>query len=240
MGFLDRMISDLIQDNTGINARRMVRKIGGGKILALGGAALAAGVLAEKKGLFKQGGQPATAAPAPPPPPLPGAAASPPPTPGATPPPPPPVPGSSAPPPPPVPGAPTEAVTDTGAEEAELPQELTYAIVRTMVGAALADGNLAPEEKSIIQKHLGDSGLSEDQTRQIHSDLVLPPSPDELAAMAPGAEAREALYRFGAVVVLADGHASDLERRGLDRLAAAFELSDETKASLETEIFEQE
>ena len=55
MGFLDKMISDLIQDNTGINARRMVRKIGGGKLLALGGAALAAGVLAEKKGMF--GGQ---------------------------------------------------------------------------------------------------------------------------------------------------------------------------------------
>ena len=247
MGFLDRMISDLIQDNTGINARRMVRKVGGGKILALGGAALAAGVLAEKKGLFRQGGQqggqqsgqssgqPATPAHAPPPPPLPGAAATSPP--GAVPP-PPPVPGSSVP-PPPVPGASTQPAADTGAEEDELPQELTYAIVRTMVAAALSDGNLASEEKSIIQKHLGDSGLSEEQTRQIHSDLVLPPSPDELAAMAAGAEAREALYRFGAVIVLADGDASDLERWWLDRLAAAFELSEEAKATLEKEILEQ-
>ncbi len=244
MGFLDRMISDLIQDNTGINARRMVRKIGGGKMLALGGAALAAGIFAEKQGMFGKGSQSAGApalqpgAPPPgaPPPPLPGQPAAPPP----------PLPGSSpvagapapatAPPPPPIPGAAAEpdAAPDAGDEP---PQEVTYAVVRTMVAAALADGHLAPEEKAIIQKHLGESGLSEAQTSQIHQDLVLPPSPDELAALAGDAEAREALYRFGALVVLADQKASDLERGWLERLAAAFELGDDRKAALEAEIF---
>ncbi len=239
MGFLDRMISDLIQDNTGINARRLVRKIGGGKIVALGGAALAAAALAEKKG-FSFGSQTA-ASPPPPVPQAPGA------TPSATPPPPPlPSPGGgAAPPPPPVPGttAPVAAtpadgaVTDGKAADDELPQQVTYAIVRTMVGAALADGHLAPEEKAIIQKHLGDSGLSEEQTKQIHQDLVLPPSLEELAAMAPDAQDRETLYRFAALVVLADQQASDLERRWLERLAAAFELTAERKEALEAEIF---
>lgn len=239
MGFLDRMISDLIQDNTGINARRLVRKIGGGKILAMGGAAIAASVLAEKHGMFGRGGAGATAqpaappaSPAAPPPPIPGAAAAPPP---------PPIPAgptAAAPPPPPVPGpaAETTAPADEAASD-DLPLETTYAIVRTMVAAALADGNLAPEEKAIIQKHLGESGFSEAQTRQIHQDLVLPPSLDELAALAPAAEAREALYRFAALVVLADQQVSDLERRWLDRLAGTFGFSDDRKAALEAEIF---
>ena len=72
----------------------------------------------------------------------------------------------------------------------ELPPEVTYAVVRTMVAAALADGHLAPEEKAIIQKHLGESGLSEAQTAQVHQDLVLPPGPAELAALAGDAEAQ--------------------------------------------------
>lgn len=241
MGFLDRMISDLIQDNTGINARRLVRRIGGGKIVALGGAALAAAALAEKKGFSGFGGgaaQPPGVAPqapatgTPPPPPVPGSAGAAPPQP----PPPPPIPGAAAPPTAP-PTAPPEAAPEDASADDELPPELTYAIVRTMVGAALADGQLSPDEKAIIQKHLGDSGLSPEQTQQIHQDLVLPPSPDELAALAPAAEAREILFRFAALVVLADQEASDLERRWLDRLASAFELPEDRKAALETEIF---
>ncbi len=253
MGFLDRMISDLIQDNTGINARRLVRKIGGGKILAMGGAAIAASVLAEKHGMFPgqqtttPPGAPATGAPAGPPPTvpvgqtLPGQSASP------GPPPPPPIPGSQPPPPqpavppPPVPGAVPAAPAPTAeVADDELPPELTYAIVRTMVAAALADGHLASEEKAMVQKHLGDSGLSEEQTSQIHKDLVLPPSPTELAALTEDRSGREMLYRFGALVVLADQRTSELERGWLERLASAFEFDAERKAELEAEIFSTE
>ena len=106
-----------------------------------------------------------------------------------------------------------------------------------MVAAALADGRMAPEEKELIHRHLGESGLGEEQVRQIHQDLVLPPSPEELAALAPAAEAREALYRFAALVVLADRETSDLERRWLERLAAAFEIDAERRSVLEAEIF---
>lgn len=238
MGFLDRMISDLIQDNTGINARRLVRKIGGGKILAMGGAALAAGMFAEKQGMFGQGapGGQGVPAPAAPPPPIPGQQSPPGP--------PPPLPGQQPssgiqPPPLPVPEAIPE-VAKADAPDDELPPELTYAIVRTMVGAALADSQLAAEEKAIIQKHLGESGLSEEQISQIHKDLVLPPSPQELAALTDDGPSREVLYRFGALVVLADQETSDLERGWLERLAAAFELDAARKAALEAEIFPSE
>lgn len=48
---------------------------------------------------------------------------------------------------------------------------------------------------------------------------------------------REAVYRCAAVVILADGAVGTLERGWLDHLAAAFELDDERKTTLETEVF---
>ncbi|MCP4661707.1 MAG: tellurite resistance TerB family protein [bacterium] len=239
MGFLDGLVSDLVGDVAGVNPRRLVRMVGGKNILMMGaGAALGGGLAAAlSKG---QGGaaQPvstfAGSQPGVPPSQVPGTGYPPPPPPGAaqTMPPPPPGAAQTAPPPPPPPATAEEA-TD------EPPPETTYAIVRTMVAAALADGHLAPEEKAIIQKHLGKSGLGEDQIRQIHQDLVLPPSTAELAALAPGAEAREALYRFGALIVLADRQTSDLERGWLSRLASALELPAERVAVLEQEIFSE-
>jgi uncharacterized membrane protein YebE (DUF533 family) len=109
-----------------------------------------------------------------------------------------------------------------------------------MVAAAIADGKMAPEEKQLVQKHLADSDLDDDQRRQIHQDLVLPASPEELAALAPGAEAREVLFRFAALVALSDRDVSDLERAWLERLAAAFELSAERRRELEADVFDAE
>ncbi len=243
MGFLDKLVSDLVQDTTGLNARRVVRRIGGKNILMAGaGAALAGGLASALSGQR----QPAAAAPqqpswpqqpAAPPPPVPGQA-PPPPIPRQAAAPPPPIPGQVAAPPPPIPGqAPPPPPPAEAQADDEPSPEVTYAIVRTMVAAALADGNLAPQEKEIIHKRLGESGLSEEQTRQIHQDLVLPPSPAELAGLAPGAGARETLYNFAALVVLADQQVSDLERRWLDRLAAAFEFSAARKGELEAELF---
>ncbi len=245
MGFLDRLVGDLIQESTGLPARRLIRMVGGKNILMAGaGAALAGGLastMGKNQGGVSAGGPPPAPGSAPrtrggpPPPPVPGAASG---RPGMPPPPPPPgrdgaatgrpVPGAAL---PPEPGAAPEADAE------ELPQELTYAIVRTMVAAALADGELAAEEKTAIQRHLGESGLDETQTRQIHQDLVLPPSPEELAALVPAAEAREVMYRFGALISLADHHVSDHEREWLGRLATAFELPAERKAALEAEVF---
>jgi len=241
MGFLDGLVSDLVGGNVaGVNPRRLVRMVGGKNILMMGaGAALGGGLaaaLSKAQGGAGQGVSTFSGAPAGMPPSQVPGASYPPPPPGtpqmAAPPPPPPGPPQAAPPPPP--GAPA---AEAPAEE--LPRELTYAIVRTMVAAALADGHLAPGEKEIIHKHLGKSNLNEDEIRQIHQDLVLPPSPDELAALAPGAEAREALYRFGALIVLADRQTSDPERSWLNRLAAAFELPAERVAVLEEEIFSE-
>lgn len=204
MAFLDNLLSDLIRNSTGFNAKPFVRAVGGKNLLLLGGAAIAGAIAAEK---MRQ--QPAPGAP--PLPPLP------------------PLPSTEAVPPlPPLPAA---------AAEPQPPPALVFAIVRTMVSAALSDGEIHAEEKKLIEGRLGESGLSIDQTKQIHKDLVFPPTPEEIGTMVSTAEDRELLYRFGTLVVRSQGGASATETAWLGRLGAALGLAPERRAALESEIF---
>ncbi|MEM1177859.1 MAG: DUF533 domain-containing protein [Acidobacteriota bacterium] len=130
-----------------------------------------------------------------------------------------------------------EPEADIADSEPELPAELTFAIVRAMVAASLADGRLDEAEKKLVLERIEDSGLPLENKQQVHRDLVLPPSPADIAAMVPEAQGREAIYRMAGVVVLADGEVSDLERGFLDRLARALDFDDAAKAELEAQIF---
>jgi len=79
--------------------------------------------------------------------------------------------------------------------------------------------------------------LSPDETKQIHKDLVFPPTPQEIGTMVSTNEDRELLYRFGALVVRSQGGASAPERAWLERLGAALGLPAERRTALESEIF---
>lgn len=208
MAFLDRLVSDLIKSSTGFNARPFVRAIGGKNLVLLGGAAIAGALAADKMG---------TSSPQAPsvPPPLPPI---------------PPVPGTMVPPPPPIPRA--------VAAEPEIPRALLFGIVRTMVAGALADGEMHAEEKKLIGNRLGESGLAPDRIKQIHKDMVLPPSPKELAAAVADPDEKEMLFRFGALVILADSETTDLEKAWLENLASALGLGEARRRALEQEIFE--
>ncbi len=225
MGFLDNIVSDLVKNTTGVNAKGFVRMVGGKNILLLGGAALAGAMAADQT-------RPRGQTP-PPPPPVPGG------MPATSPPPPPPLPDVTSPKaqvpplPPPVPAPPREPAR---VESADLPPQIVYAIVRTMVAAALADGHLAAEEKEHIHEHLGSSGLSQEQISQIHKDLVVPPGHTELSSLVSNREDKETVYRFGALVTLADGEVSELERTWLEQLAGTMEITPDRQAQIETEI----
>jgi len=219
MGFLDKVVSDLVKSSTGFNARGLVRTVGGKNILLLGGAALAGAFAADKMG-----------SQSPSPPPVPGGSS-------AAPPPPPPVPGSTsqeAGPPRPLPPLPTETVSSS---TEELPRELVYAIVRTMVAAALADGHMADEEKELIHKHLGESGLAPDQIAQIHKDLLLPATHKEISPLVSSGQDGELLYRFGVLVALADQKVSEHEKTWLEQLAVELRIPPQRRAEIEKEIF---
>jgi uncharacterized membrane protein YebE (DUF533 family) len=232
MGFLDRLVGDMIERGSGYNARKMVRRVGGKNILLLGGA-LVGGALLEQKmrgssstsfsATSASGGTATTvpprsssvgsASPAPPPPP---------PTPGT--------PRSTAPPPPPPPNSEAQ-------EAEEIPVELLFAIVRTMVAAALADGELSPDERSVIEERLGEAPFSPDQRERVRKELLLPATPGELAELVDGDD-REVLMRFGLLVALAHEGVSEAERAWLERLAAALEIDAERVRTMEAEIFE--
>lgn len=230
MGLLDNLVSDLVKSSTGINARGFVRKVGGKNILLLGGAALAGAFAASQLGQ-KQPAAPTapgrTPPPPPPPPPVPttDAASAPPPVP------------NEAVPPPPVPlsaAAPQES--RNGAPE-EIPRELLWAIVRTMVTASLADGRLADDEKALIEKRVADSELSPEHREQLQLDFTQPPAVEQLAALVSDPEDAELLYRFGSLVLLADKDVSDLEKTWLNELARALKIPDHRKQMLDREIF---
>jgi uncharacterized membrane protein YebE (DUF533 family) len=206
MAFLDNLISDLIRNSTGFNAKPFVRAVGGKNILLLGGAAIAGALAAEKM----RAQQPAPGAP--PLPPLP------------------PLPSSEVVPPlPPLPAA--------APAEPQIPRQLVFAIVRTMTSGALSDGEMHAGEKKLIESRLGESGLSPEETKQIHRDLVFPPSPEEIGTMVSTTEDRELLYRFGALVVGSQGGASAPEKAWLDKLGTALGLAPERREPLSREIF---
>lgn len=242
MRFLENMISGMVKDSTGINPRRLVRMVGGKNILLAGGVALAGALAAGKMGSGGAnqdpaarwtGGQTEPKKAPPPPPPPPG---SPPPAPPSK---LPPIPGSRPDgmegDPPPV-ETPAEELTEEAAREAQVPPRLLFAIVRTLVAAALADGHLADEEKAAIEEHLEESGLSEDQLARIRKDLVFPAPPEELASLVDTPEERRALYRFAVLLVQTDQDVASEELAWLDRFAGQLGLGDDEAAALRDEV----
>ncbi|HVS02742.1 MAG TPA: DUF533 domain-containing protein [Thermoanaerobaculia bacterium] len=105
-----------------------------------------------------------------------------------------------------------------------------------MVAAALADGHLDPREQQAILGHLASGELGEEQVRQVHQDLVLPPGVEELAASVHDAEGRELLYRFAALVIAADQQVSYQEREWLETLALALRIDEDRRQELEREV----
>ncbi len=221
MGFLDRLVSDMIRRETGFNARRVVRRIGGRNILMLGGALVAGGMMAARS-QQSQGVGPASGGGAPPSiPPL-----------GL----------------PPLPATSTTSTTQTAATAAlpplpvvesgpEPPRDLVFAIVRTMVAAALADGVLSDPEQTAIRNRLSESELSEEQRAQVRRDLVAPPSIAELVALLPTGEDPELLAEFALLVARADDERRALEDAWLRQLATSLGLAEGRLDELERELF---
>lgn len=242
MGFIEKMISEAIRRETGFNPRRLIRRVGGRNILLAGGAALAGGLLASQARSQQQaaGYAPAPSptvdpartsassaasrsqAPLPPPPPAPPPAAPLPPLPRVA-----------------------EERRDEAASSAEpegtasLPSEVRYAITRTMVAAALADGELARDEKSMIDEQLAAGDLEESQVAQIRRDLVVPPSALELADTLPDGEAPELLLQFALLTTRADGELSPRERTWLQGLANALGLRGQAVEQVEKDLFSE-
>lgn len=242
MGFLDRLVADVIARETGLPVRGLVRKAGVGKLVAAGGV-LAAGAAAvswmQQQQQQRAGTTPQPAGYPPPLPPIPGRAAAPAlgshgPNLSATPPPPlPPLPTMATPPPPPaVTGASPAAEVDDG-----LDPHQRFVLARVVIAAAMADGVLASSERETVERHLGEAtDLSAEQQQRLRRDLVLPATADELATLASESELRSTMYRTAALIAAADGQRDHLESAWLERLATALGIGADERRAVESQI----
>ena len=228
MGFLDRMLAGAIEQSTGFKARGLVRMIGGRRLLMLGGAALAGGMMAQSAQSLGGGGRsttgrrgttvpPTSSAPRAAPPVMPPL---------------PPTPTAGAPDLPPVPTLEEQPAT---AEEALF----EVAALRTVVAAALADGEIGREERELLQEHLGNAReLSSEQRAAVQSELLQPARPQELARALPAGEDPTPLLALSIAMLRADGEMDAVERAWLGSLAAAYGVAESRLGEIEAELFE--
>ncbi len=210
MAFLDRLLADVVGNATGLPVRGLVRRVGAGNLLLLGGAAVAGGLIVDAVAKQRHAGTP---------PPVPtGTAAAPPPL-------------------PPLPPLPVDAPADLPPiPEPPLSPSLRLAIVRTMVAAALADGRLSDDERGSIRERLTESDLSDDAIARVRAELAIPAEPEELAASVEDATAAAAVYRAAWLVTRADHTVEGAETAWLERLAHALGFDAARREALESEL----
>lgn len=113
----------------------------------------------------------------------------------------------------------TTAATDAQEENAKL-------MIRAMIQAAKADGEIDAEERARILEVLGDAGEAE--TAFVQAELDAPVDPGALAADT-GEQMRAQVYAAAVMAVRVD---TASEAGYLDSLAAALQLSPETRAAV--------
>jgi len=150
-------------------------------------------------------------------PPVAGPGVPPPPPPGVTPlPPPPPAAGPAA-------GPPAPPTRPAGAEQEAL------LLIRAMVAAAHADGQLDTEERSRILDRIRAAGLGAEEQARLEATMAAPPTIGELVAGVTSPDLAEQVY---IVSLLAARPDTDAERSHLAALAGALALDDATVARL--------
>lgn len=224
----ERLLGALLGQGTGVRparrrraAPRSLAGIPGGATLARTAIGVLGGIAIEViRGMNQRGGQavpasapapaPARPAPAAPARRLPGAG-----TPWSA-------PAASA----PAPAAPPADHGDAEAEEALL-------LVRAMIAAARADGQIDAAERQAIAERLDAADLDAEARDLVLAEFARPIGLEALAAQVPDPVAAAQVY---AASVIAVGEASPAERAYLARLAAALRLSPQAAAAIEERL----
>lgn len=110
------------------------------------------------------------------------------------------------------------------APEATLEDQQALLLIRAMIAAANADGEISAEERTRIEDRLEAAGASAEDRRFIDQELRAPRSVDALVAEVRDAETAEQVYLASRVAIEPDSAA---ERTYLDYLAARLRLDPE-------------
>ncbi len=178
----NRLLGGMLGGGMNRQVRRVTRGSGIGGAGALGAAGLLGGLAVAAWDHFSEQRQQQQGAPPPPPP---GASpyAPPPPPPGAGPMPPPPgpaapppqPPGTAAPPPPPGP-------TGAAAGAPQVDNDTAVLLIRAMISAAKADGEIDPKEMQGILERLDQAGASAEERAFVMTEIAKPLDLDALVA----------------------------------------------------------
>ncbi len=106
--------------------------------------------------------------------------------------------------------------------EATAEQQLAVRLIRVMVAAAHADGQLDEEEERRILERLQEQGLSREERQFLLQELHAPKGIEELTAGVDSPMIAQTLYSLAVATIIID---TDEERRWLDALAASLGVS---------------
>ncbi|MEE8583589.1 MAG: DUF533 domain-containing protein [Acidobacteriota bacterium] len=208
----ERLLGGLIKGKVRRKSPRMVRKlmhpgVGTGARAALGMGAIGLAFAAFEHFSEKKASGP------PPPPGPPGVPSGPPPPPGSR--------GAAPPLPPPAPAAPASEQTR---------QDNALLLIRAMIAAAHADGQLDDKERSSILSQVEEAGLGEEERRFMLQELDHPRRMDSLLPAGLTPELREQVYAASLLAIEVDTQA---ERDYLDRLAQRLGLDEAARKEIE-------
>lgn len=127
------------------------------------------------------------------------------------------------------------AAARTGAQVPGAPPANDHAILllRAMIAAALADGQIDAVERQRIVGRLSDAGLGAEERQFLDREIAAPWSPQQFAAAVATPEMRSELYLASAIAIEADTSA---EKAYLKYLAATLGLEDGLVAHLEAAV----
>jgi uncharacterized membrane protein YebE (DUF533 family) len=143
---------------------------------------------------------------------------------------------SASPPPPPPPTPPDAGFSESTPGDAQL-QERSILLIRVMIAAANADGNVDSEERNKILSRLREAGVTAEEERFIVQELESPPSIDSLLPSINNPDLAADAYLVSLLTIEIDSKA---ERDYLAYLRSRLDLEDtkvrEIHQSLNIEI----
>lgn len=115
------------------------------------------------------------------------------------------------------------------------------ALVKTLIKAMWADGEMAGEEREMLGGILSQLDASTEELLEVGKMLQAPPELDDIRDQVPDYEARCDIMKFILAMALADGRVNVSELRFLNKMAQTLEikpadmeaLKDETLKTLE-------
>ena len=171
---------------------------------------------------------------------------------GATPPPPPSPSGTAVNTPPPLPGTEQEASTPSSPPPVPPPvpspasnedssgdsrNDMAITLLRAMIAAAHADGELDPQEKAQILDKMQQTGMSNDEESFIKDEMANPKSINELTVGVSDPASKRMMFGLSVATIVED---TEAESRYLNNLATALGLSDEDQRSIKANFARKE